>query len=58
MTVSIACDDCGVSAETSTDYQAGTNEIDGVLEAGWTHDEGEDLCPTCATDRHEGSRDE
>ena len=30
MTISITCDDCGASAETSTSYEAGANEIDGA----------------------------
>ena len=50
MTVSIACDGCGLNAETSTSYDAGANEIDGVLDEGWTHDGAEDFCPECSTD--------
>ena len=48
MTVSITCDACGTSAETSTSYDAGVNEIDGVLDDGWAHDGEQDLCPSCA----------
>lgn len=48
MTVSITCDECGTSAETSTSYDAGANEIGGVLDDGWAHDGGQDLCPSCA----------
>lgn len=48
MTVSITCDDCGTSAEASTAYDSGTNEIDSALEVGWTHEAGEDLCPDCS----------
>ena len=48
MTVTIACDDCGVSAETSAAYDAGCNEIDGALDPGWTHEGGEDFCPGCS----------
>jgi ATP-dependent DNA helicase RecQ len=48
MIVSIACDMCGESAETSTSYDAGTNEIDAALEEGWVHEGGEDYCPECA----------
>lgn len=48
MTVSISCDGCNLTAETSTEYSAGTNKIDGVLEDGWTHEGGEDRCPKCA----------
>lgn len=51
MTVSIACDDCGLSAETSTSYDAGANEIDGVLDEGWSHEGETDLCPAC-NDEH------
>lgn len=47
MTVSISCDDCGLSAETSTSYEAGSNEIDGVLDDGWSHDGETDLCHSC-----------
>lgn len=47
MTMSISCDECGLSAETSTRYDAGTNEIDGVLDDGWSHEGGTDLCPPC-----------
>lgn len=50
MTVSISCDECGLSAETSTRYDAGTNEIDGVLDDGWSHEGGTDLCPPCNDD--------
>lgn len=48
MTVSITCDDCGMSAETSTSYEAGANEIDGVLDDGWHHEGETDLCPSCS----------
>lgn len=51
MTVSISCDDCGLSAETSTSYDAGVNEIDGVLDDGWSHEGETDLCPSC-NDEH------
>lgn len=51
MTVSITCDDCSMSAETSTSYDAGANEIDGVLDEGWAHDGESDLCPSCNDDR-------
>lgn len=51
MTVTISCDDCGTSAETSTSHDAGANEIDGVLDEGWEHEGGEDYCPTCVDAR-------
>lgn len=47
MSVMITCDDCGETAETSTQYDAGCNEIDGVLDDGWLHTSTEDLCPQC-----------
>lgn len=58
MTVSIACDRCDAFAETSTSYDAGTNEIDGVLETGWVHDGGEDFCPLCTDPEPDVEREE
>lgn len=51
MTVSITCDGCSLTAETSTDHDSGTNEIDGVLDEGWVHEGGEDFCPECVTSK-------
>lgn len=48
MSLSITCDDCGLTVECSTDHGSGCNEIDGVLEDGWVHESSEDLCPQCA----------
>lgn len=48
MTISITCDGCGASAETSTSYEAGANEIDGALDDGWHHEGETDLCPSCS----------
>jgi hypothetical protein len=48
MTVYIECDGCGESAQTSTQHDAGTNEIDGVIDEGWIHSSAEDFCPKCA----------
>lgn len=48
MNVMITCDGCGLTAETSTQYDAGCNEIDGVLSEGWVHTSTEDFCPDCA----------
>lgn len=50
MSVTITCDGCGLTEEASTVYEAGVNEIDGVLDDGWTHGI-EDFCPSCANAR-------
>ncbi|MBG0738753.1 hypothetical protein IV500_04880 [Paeniglutamicibacter antarcticus] len=47
MTVSISCDGCDLTEETSTSFEAGTNEIEGVLEDGWAHSNTDDFCPDC-----------
>lgn len=44
----IACDGCGLEEQTTTQHDAGVNEIDGVLEDGWHHGSSEDYCPKCA----------
>lgn len=51
MTISISCDGCNVTVETSTDYDSGANEIESALEPGWIHEGGEDFCPECAPER-------
>ena len=56
MTISISCDGCGLEEQNSTDHDAGTNEIDAVLEDGWTHSTGEDFCPDCSAKRDEDNQ--
>ena len=48
ITISIACDDCGESAETSSDITAGVNEIESAIDPGWVHSTEYDYCPDCA----------
>ena len=50
MVIEIECDGCGESAQTSTSHDAGTNEIDAVLDEGWEHSSTEDYCPNCIAD--------
>lgn len=47
MTISITCDGCDLTEETSTSFDAGTNEIESLLEEGWSHDSATDYCPDC-----------
>jgi hypothetical protein len=50
ITISITCDgsDCGLTEETSSDLDSGTNELEAQLEPGWVHDGAENHCPKCA----------
>jgi hypothetical protein len=45
MTVSITCDGCDLTEETSTSFDAGANEIEAQLEEGWSHSSNSDYCP-------------
>ena len=48
MVVSITCDGCGLTEQTSTQMDSGVNEIESVLDDGWTHGTADDFCPECA----------
>lgn len=47
MTVSITCDGCDLTEETSTSFESGANEIEAQLEEGWVHSSNSDYCPKC-----------
>lgn len=47
MTVSITCDGCDLTEETSTSFDAGANEIEAQLDEGWIHNSASDFCPAC-----------